>query len=59
MWVLLSRRLRMWMFATVALPVAGWALGKAGQELERRRGSSRTSRLLRSTGDRFSRRSQR
>jgi hypothetical protein len=49
----------MWMFATIAVPVAAWALGKAGQELERRRGSSRTSRLLRSTSERFSRRSQR
>lgn len=55
MWVLLSRRLRMWLLASVAVPTAGWVLGKAGRQLEQRRGRSRTSRLLVASGERFGR----
>ncbi len=59
MWVLFTRRLRMWLLASIALPVAGWLLGKAGETLERRRGSSGVSRALTSAGDTVRRRRRR
>ena len=43
----LSARLRRWILLVVGLPIAAWALDRAGQTLERRRGSSRLSRALR------------
>ncbi|GAA2731298.1 hypothetical protein GCM10009867_04560 [Pedococcus aerophilus] len=55
MWVLISRRLRLWVIATIAVPVIGWALGTAGRQLEHRRGQSRASRLLLSGSERLRR----
>ena len=56
MWVLFTRRLRLWLLASIALPVAGWLLGRAGETLERRRGSSGVSRALIGAGDKVRRR---
>ena len=56
MWVLFTRRLRMWLLASVALPLIGWLLGRVGTALEQRRGPSRVSRTLVSAGDKVRRR---
>lgn len=52
----LSRRFRRWIVFAVGVPVLGWTLGRAGEELERRRGRSRSSDLLRSGGEMLDRR---
>jgi hypothetical protein len=45
-----SARLRRWVLLAVALPVAAWALDRAGTALEQRQGSTRVSRALRGSG---------
>lgn len=51
MWVLLSSRLRRWLFMTVAIPVLGALARKLGDRLEQRRGTTRLSRGLHKVGD--------
>jgi hypothetical protein len=50
MFAFLSARLRRWVLLAVALPVAAWALDRAGTTLEQRQGSTRVSRALRGSG---------
>jgi hypothetical protein len=54
--VWLSRRFRRWLFFTAGIPAIGWTLGRAGEELERRRGRSTSSDLLQTGGDLLNRR---
>lgn len=53
MWLFLSRRLRRWLFVTVAVPVLSAGARRLGAELERRRGSTRLSRGLTVAGSWF------
>ncbi len=46
-WALMSRRLRTAAALTVAAPVAGWVLGKAGERLEARGGPTALTRTMR------------
>ncbi len=46
MWVLVTRRLRLWLLVAVAGPTLRWALNRAGQHLERHHGQTRASRGL-------------
>jgi hypothetical protein len=48
MWALLSRRAWVWLFFVVGAPVIGWLLGKVGDVVEARGGSTRLSRGLHS-----------
>jgi hypothetical protein len=45
---LLSTRFRRWLLLAVGIPAAAWALERAGTSLERRRGTNRATRGLRS-----------
>lgn len=54
---LLSGRLRIWLIASVALPVLGFGARKISQRLESRQGPSAASRALRKTADLAQRRS--
>jgi hypothetical protein len=51
MWLLLLRRVRMWLLLTVVAPFATGLLRRMGLMLERRRGSTRLSRGLVTAGD--------
>jgi hypothetical protein len=51
MWLFLTRRLRMWLILTVAVPLATALLRRLGRGLERRTGPSRVSRALLRAGD--------
>lgn len=53
MWVFFTRRLRLWLFATVAGPLLGWAVRRAGRRLEQRHGETRLSRGLEAAGQRL------
>jgi hypothetical protein len=47
---LLSSRIRRWAVLTVGVPAAAWAMKRAGEELEQRRGESMLSGRLQQTG---------
>ena len=49
MFALLSTRFRRWLLLAVGVPVAAWLMDRVGESMERRRGTSRTSRGLRQT----------
>jgi hypothetical protein len=51
MWLFFTRRLRMWLFLTVVVPLAAGLLRRIGRALERRRGPSGVSRALLRAGD--------
>ncbi len=51
MWLLFSRRLRMWLILTVVVPLTTGVLRRVGHSLERRRGPSGVSRALLKAGD--------
>lgn len=46
MWAFFSARLRMWLILAVGAPVLGWLLGKIGDLIEARHGSTALSRAL-------------
>ncbi len=50
MWLFLTRRLRILLFAAVAGPILGWALNRAGRKLAQRNGETRVSRGLQTAG---------
>jgi hypothetical protein len=50
MWLFLSRRLRMWLIVTLALPVATGVLRRLGEAVERRNGPNRLSNGLLQAG---------
>lgn len=56
MWLFLSRRLRTWLFLTVALPLVAKVLQGAGNAIERRRGPSTLTRTLCKAGNALDRR---
>jgi hypothetical protein len=51
MWLFLTRRLRMWLILSVAVPLTTGLLRRVGQRLERRTGPTRVSRALLKAGD--------
>jgi hypothetical protein len=51
MWLFFTRRLRMWLFLTVLVPLTTGLLRRVGTRLERRNGPSRVSRTLLKAGD--------
>jgi len=51
MWLLLTRRLRMWLILTVVVPLTTGLLRRIGRGLERRRGPSAVSNALLKAGD--------
>ena len=51
MWLLLTRRLRMWLILTVVVPLTTGLLRRIGRRLERRTGPSPVSRALLRAGD--------
>ena len=51
MWFLLTRRLRLWLVLTVAVPLATGLLRRVGRTLERRTGPTRVTRALFQAGD--------
>jgi hypothetical protein len=51
MWLLLTRRLRMWLLLTLVVPLATGLLRRLGRGLERRTGPSKASRALLQAGD--------
>ncbi|MGY1605945.1 MULTISPECIES: hypothetical protein [unclassified Geodermatophilus] len=51
MWLLLTRRLRIWLILTVLVPLATGLLRRVGRALERRNGPTRASRALLQAGD--------
>jgi formate hydrogenlyase subunit 4 len=51
MWLLLTRRLRMWLILGVIVPLTSGVLRRIGFRLERRSGPSRTSRALLKAGE--------
>lgn len=53
MWVLLTRRVRLWLLVSIGGPVLAWVLSRAGQALEARNGPSRLIRLLQTTSNRL------
>jgi hypothetical protein len=46
MWALLSRRFRRWLLMVVAVPLLGVVARRLADRIERRHGSTRTSRAL-------------
>jgi hypothetical protein len=58
MWALFSRKLRVWLFFTVAAPVLARVLGDVGRSLEEQRGETGLTRGLRA-GSRWLERRQR
>jgi len=50
MWALASRRIRRVVLIGVAAPAVGWLLEQVATEVENRRGASRMSRQLNSSG---------
>jgi len=56
MWALLSTRLRTWLLFAILVPLAGVVARAAARRLERRHGSTRLSRALRTASDAASRR---
>jgi len=53
MWVLLTRRVRLWLLVSIGGPMVAWALSRAGHALEARNGPSRLTRLLQTTSSRL------
>jgi hypothetical protein len=51
MWLLLTRRFRLWLILTVLAPLATGVLRRAGEALERRRGPSVVSDSLLKAGE--------
>ena len=51
MWLFLTRRLRMWLILSVAVPLTSGVLRKLGTRLERRNGPSKVSRALLQAGE--------
>ena len=51
MWLVLTRRLRMWLILTVVVPLTTGLLRRVGRVLERRRGPSAVSNALLKAGD--------
>ncbi len=51
MWLLLTRRLRMWLILGVVVPLTSGILRRLGRRLERRSGPSRVSRTLIRAGE--------
>ena len=51
MWLLLTRRFRLWLLLTVLAPLATGLLRRAGTALERRRGPSGVSDALLKAGE--------
>jgi hypothetical protein len=51
MWLLLTRRLRVWLLVTFVVPLATGLLRRLGLALERRSGPTRVSRALLQAGD--------
>ena len=51
MWLFFSRRLRMWLILTVAVPLTTGLLRRVGRALERRHGPSTISSSLLKAGD--------
>jgi hypothetical protein len=51
MWVFLSRKLRQWLFITIAIPLGAKVLQRVGSELEQRRGPSNVSKGLQRSGE--------
>jgi hypothetical protein len=51
MWLFFTRRLRMWLILTVAVPLATGLLRRVGQAIEQRRGPTPISRGLLKAGD--------
>jgi hypothetical protein len=51
MWLFLTRRLRMWLLLTVAVPLATGLLRRIGRTLERRTGPTALTRGLLRAGD--------
>jgi hypothetical protein len=47
MWVLLTRRIRMWLLLTIALPLARRVIHRLAEDAGRRDGSARRTRVLR------------
>ena len=50
MWLFFSRRLRMWLMLAVGVPVAAWLIGRIGDAIEARKGSTTVSRGLQTAG---------
>lgn len=59
MWLLLTRRARIWLIFTVGVPVLAWLLSRVGRALEARNGPGRFNRLLQSAGNRLDRKRRR
>jgi hypothetical protein len=51
MWLFFTRRLRMWLILSVAVPLTTGLLRRIGTRLERRHGSTKVSRTLLRAGD--------
>jgi hypothetical protein len=51
MWLLFTRRLRMWLILSVLVPLTSGVLRKAGRRLERRNGPTRVSGALLKAGE--------
>jgi hypothetical protein len=51
MWLLFTRRLRMWLILSVVVPLTSGVLRKVGRRLERRNGPSRVSAALLKAGE--------
>jgi hypothetical protein len=51
MWLLFTRRLRMWLIRSVVVPLTSGVLRKVGRRLERRNGPSRVSDALLKAGE--------
>jgi Mg-chelatase subunit ChlD len=51
MWLLLTRRLRMWLVLSVVVPLTSGVLRRAGRALERRTGSTPLTRALYRAGE--------
>ena len=51
MWLLLTRRFRLWLILTVLAPLATGVLRRAGEALQRRRGPSALSTTLLRAGE--------
>jgi hypothetical protein len=51
MWLLLTRRLRMWLVLSVVVPLTSGVLRRAGRALERRTGSTPLTRTLYRAGE--------
>lgn len=56
MWLLISRRIRLWLVLAVGAPLLGWLLGLIGDRLEARNGPSSLTRLLQKARGRLRRR---